>query len=103
MHARRARKAGAEVAGPVPFAVYRQIRAAGPCVYCDAPATTADHVRPLTQGGHEAEYNLVPACKPCNSSKGARLLSEWDPVRATHGAACSPKVAAEMQRLAREA
>jgi len=48
---------------------------------------------PLARGGHEAEYNLVPACNPCNMSKSARLLSEWDPVRVAHAAACSEKIA----------
>lgn len=47
------------------------------CTYCDAPATTVDHVIPLARGGDNYEGNLVPACRPCNSSKGARLIVEW--------------------------
>lgn len=57
-----------------------------------------DHVRPLSRGGHEAEYNLVPACGPCNYSKRDKLLIEWDPVRVAHGAAQSSIVAAELER-----
>lgn len=49
------------------------------CFYCGASGRmTIDHVVPLARGGkHEAD-NLVPACQSCNSSKGAKLLEEWD-------------------------
>lgn len=47
------------------------------CFYCLSPATTVDHVVPLSRGGTNYEGNLVPCCKPCNSSKCALLLSEW--------------------------
>jgi hypothetical protein len=57
-----------------------------------------DHIRPLARGGHEAEYNLVPACARCNKSKNAKLLTEWDQVRVAHGAAHSPIVAVELER-----
>jgi 5-methylcytosine-specific restriction endonuclease McrA len=92
----RARKLGAQVAGPVPPGTYAAIRASGPCVYCDATATTVDHVTPLARGGHEAEYNLVPACGSCNSSKGAKLLPEWDTARVAHAVLCSERVAAQL-------
>lgn len=96
---RRARKAGAKVEGPVPAEVYAAIRASGPCVYCGDQAAHVDHVRPLARGGWEHESNLVPACRPCNSSKGDKLLTEWRPDRVTHGVACSFVVAAEWARL----
>jgi hypothetical protein len=52
------------------------------CVYCDAPAATIDHVVPVARGGSNHHANLVPACKTCNSAKGARLLlEEWTPPR----------------------
>lgn len=49
------------------------------CVYCGAEGPgTIDHIVPLSRGGkHEAD-NLAPACFSCNSSKGSRLLSEWN-------------------------
>ncbi len=31
-----------------------------------------DHFVPLARGGAHTEYNLVPACRSCNSSKGDR-------------------------------
>jgi hypothetical protein len=96
--ARRARKLAGEVAGPLPASAYLEVLASGPCVYCGATATHADHVRPLARGGHEAVYNLVPACQPCNQSKGGKLLIHWDPVRVSHGAARSAAVAAELER-----
>jgi 5-methylcytosine-specific restriction endonuclease McrA len=98
-NARRALQRAAEVAGPVPRAVYEAIAASGPCVYCDSEATAVDHVRPLARGGAEHEDNLVPACKPCNSSKRSRLLTEWDLDRVAHAVQRSPAVAAEMSRL----
>lgn len=92
-NARRARKRAAEVTGPVPLEVYEAVLASGSCVYCSQLADTIDHVTPLARGGHEAEYNLVPCCGPCNSRKGAKLLSEWDQGRVAHGLAHSVKVA----------
>ncbi|MFC9553800.1 HNH endonuclease [Rhodococcus sp. NPDC056960] len=98
-NARRARKLGAEVEGPVPAEMYTAIRNSGPCVYCGGQSAAVDHVRPLTKGGWEHEDNLVPACKPCNSSKGAKLLTEWNPHRVAHAITLSSKVAVEYARL----
>lgn len=43
------------------------------CVYCGATsALTIDHVVPVSCGGRNDPSNLVTACRPCNSSKGAR-------------------------------
>ena len=53
------------------------------CAYCDALGTTVDHVVPLFRGGSNFEGNLVPACRPCNISKGRWLLVEWGVRRAT--------------------
>ena len=47
------------------------------CAYCNDIATCLDHVVPLSRGGADADYNLVAACRPCNTSKFNRLLSEW--------------------------
>lgn len=48
------------------------------CVYCgDANADSLDHVIPRSRGGDDHPSNLVPACRPCNSSKGARTPEEW--------------------------
>jgi hypothetical protein len=97
-NARRARKRAAEIAGPVSAAVYAAVLTSGPCVYCGAPATAVDHVRPLARGGHEIAANLVPACGSCNSSKHDRLLIDWHPARVAHGVMASPLVAAEYAR-----
>ncbi len=65
----------------------------GKCVYCNVnDASTGDHVRPLKQFADDvnagritredairaasAPDNIVGACRPCNSSKGARELSD---------------------------
>ncbi|MFD6469381.1 HNH endonuclease [Streptomyces goshikiensis] len=43
------------------------------CSLCNArPATTADHVIPLSRGGTNDISNLRPACAPCNFSRGNR-------------------------------
>ena len=47
------------------------------CAYCDRPATTHDHVMPILRGGTNYVGNLVPACRRCNSEKGARTVTEW--------------------------
>lgn len=47
------------------------------CAYCNGVATHLDHVHPLSKGGEDAEHNIVPACAPCNLSKGAKTLAEW--------------------------
>lgn len=49
------------------------------CAYClqptDAPAR--DHIVPFSAGGNESYDNIVPACRPCNSRKGAKSLLQF--------------------------
>jgi hypothetical protein len=50
------------------------------CVYCGSRTTDWDHLRPLVRGKRPTGYiteirNLVPACGPCNQSKGG---SDWE-------------------------
>jgi len=47
------------------------------CVYCGGEQTGWDHVIPLSRGGAHTEGNLVPCCRPCNSSKGCLTPDEW--------------------------
>lgn len=51
----------------------------GRCAYCGCKpdVLTQDHVIPLSRGGNHTKENIVPACVSCNSSKRAKLLSEW--------------------------
>ena len=46
------------------------------CQYCAGPAESIDHVVPRSRGGEHAWENVVAACRPCNSRKRDRLLSE---------------------------
>ena len=77
---RRARKTGA--AADLTVAQWNEILVMHDyrCRYCGAkfsrefPATQ-DHVIPLSKGGHHTSANVVPACRSCNSRKGARLIS----------------------------
>src|SRR5690606_25627049 len=47
------------------------------CVYCGAKNAPleCDHVVPLSRGGTNERRNLATACRPCNRSKRAKLLS----------------------------
>jgi hypothetical protein len=50
----------------------------GKCAYCDtATADTWDHMVPVSKGGRTTPGNIVPACRPCNSSKGDSDLADW--------------------------
>lgn len=53
------------------------------CTYCGQPATSIDHVVPLSRGGNNYEGNLTPACGYCNSSKNNRTVMEWREGRPT--------------------
>lgn len=44
----------------------------GRCWVCGDPATTVDHVKPLSKGGLHLASNMRPACGPCNFRKHAR-------------------------------
>lgn len=49
-----------------------------PCAYCGSHENIEiDHIVPLSRGGKHEPENLAPACRFCNRSKGAKLLSEW--------------------------
>lgn len=42
------------------------------CHWCKGPATTGDHVEALVDGGARLDpVNIVAACIPCNSRRGA--------------------------------
>jgi 5-methylcytosine-specific restriction endonuclease McrA len=45
------------------------------CHWCGARADTADHVVPRALGGRSSVANMVAACTPCNSERGARLAA----------------------------
>lgn len=51
-------------------------RDGGRCQYCAAPAESIDHVVPRSHGGEHVWENVVAACRPCNTRKRDRLLSE---------------------------
>jgi hypothetical protein len=52
------------------------------CIYCGDKCNAWDHLRPLVVGRRPTGYiseiaNLVPACQPCNSSKGNSQWRKW--------------------------
>lgn len=49
----------------------------GRCAYCQVrPYQAIEHFIPIHQGGGTTADNCVPACKSCNSAKGARHPDE---------------------------
>ena len=49
-----------------------------PCYRCGTKENISlDHVIPISRGGNHSIGNLMPLCRPCNSSKGKKLLVEW--------------------------
>ncbi len=50
----------------------------GLCWYCGDEATTVDHIHPQSRGGDNIRYfNLLPACRRCNSSKNDAPLRDF--------------------------
>ena len=51
------------------------------CVYCGTVAASEllsiDHVQPRVKGGDHSGGNVVTACIPCNTAKGARSLVQY--------------------------
>ncbi len=48
------------------------------CIYCGSKEQlTTDHIFPRIYGGEDIPYNVVRACKSCNSSKGCKGFYEW--------------------------
>lgn len=49
-----------------------------PCYNCGTRDNLSiDHIIPLSRGGNHSIGNLMTLCRPCNSSKGKKLLVEW--------------------------
>jgi 5-methylcytosine-specific restriction endonuclease McrA len=77
----------------------RRLELATVCAYCERTyrpgELEAEHVVPVD--GHRGRYaigNLVPVCKPCNSSKRNRLLVE---VRYRSDLVCKVAATAELR------
>lgn len=79
-HKRRAALKGIDSPG-VPASVFRKQcqEREYRCSYCFVQTSRLqrEHVVPLARGGRDAPDNVIPACKTCNSSKGAKLLHDW--------------------------
>lgn len=76
---KRAREMG--VAITLTTAEWRWVRVSygNRCAYCSSPEPplTQDHVLAMSQGGTHTIDNVVPACGPCNSSKGTLPVGLW--------------------------
>ena len=51
------------------------------CAYCNYKEKnrelTVDHITPLAKMGTDDYYNLLPACRSCNLSKGNKAIRQW--------------------------
>lgn len=51
------------------------------CLYCDSKLTvsnaTADHIIPISNGGNNAQINIIVCCKSCNSERGNLPFKEY--------------------------
>lgn len=51
------------------------------CAYCGGllndDTLMIDHITPRSKGGKNNMDNLLPCCRACNSSKGAKTLEEF--------------------------
>lgn len=54
------------------------------CSYCMGKAGELDHVVPLASGGDNSIDNIVPCCRKCNASKGAKSLLHFFLARKRH-------------------
>lgn len=66
----------------IPTSVVRQVVSehGEVCFYCGSTEGPfeLDHIIPWSRGGDHSVENLVVACRPCNRSKGAKTLEEWE-------------------------
>jgi 5-methylcytosine-specific restriction endonuclease McrA len=51
-------------------------RDGGRCAYCEAPATSLDHVIPRSRGGTHTWDNVVASCRRCNHTKADRAIAD---------------------------
>lgn len=47
------------------------------CGYCEADATSLDHIVPRFRSGSSNRYNLIPCCRRCNTSKASSPMEQW--------------------------
>ena len=48
------------------------------CAFCGDPnATRNDHLVSVAKGGEFIPQNVVPACQPCDDSKGSKAYRDW--------------------------
>ena len=71
----------------------------GHCVYCESPCERLqmDHFMPIARGGLTQPENMVPCCRPCNSSKSSNEPHEW--LLTHHGERGAERVAAFMKAI----
>lgn len=93
---RRAKKRGNTIAPPTIEDINARVAACGgKCVYCGEAFTQIDHVIAIAEGGTDDIYNLVPACRRCNFSKGTKDWREWFSMQHFF----SPAIARRIERL----
>lgn len=54
----------------------------GKCGYCLRPASTMEHILPISKGGSHTIDNVIPCCAECNSKKKDRSMLLWATTKA---------------------
>lgn len=73
-------KRRSKIVFPISFSEWKFIkdRFGNVCFYCNESKTlTMDHFMPLSKGGLHVPENIVPACRNCNSKKGAKIPYDY--------------------------
>lgn len=47
------------------------------CAYCGNKYSSWDHIIPVSRGGTNFSWNLIPSCKSCNSKKCAKTVEDF--------------------------
>jgi hypothetical protein len=78
----RKEAAKSETRPAIPLSILQQVTEhhGDVCFYCgcETGPFEIDHVKPWSSGGQHTFENLVVSCRPCNRSKGAKSLDEWE-------------------------
>ena len=66
---------------PCPFCGKPVYEGADVCPYCreESDRFIIEHVIPLSRGGENTIYNVIPACWSCNERKGRKMPWGWLP------------------------
>lgn len=74
------------------------------CAYCGKKLKKLeqDHFWPLSKSGEYTRFNIIPACKSCNTSKKNKPFEEWYPTHESYSPEREAKIFEYFNQLALE-